>query len=280
MHQLITCLQVRRRVRQIDHVTVKGSQQPMGLFTYDVSLEWVPTPAQNQGTYAAYPTPSVNPRESMISQSSLGASLADMGRSQSAPDLADDDIISYSMSAYNWEYSDHPDLACTWAVDEHFLDLWAQVRPRQRMPRCRDACRRCPYDTDGAAIAHCCGRLRKLSMLPCSLLPYRTRPLPPASVLDLVVLSCRASQHTGKAPGSRQSRCLSRPSTCAGRSQDSLCWMAQAIRCSTSWQHMTTQRLSHGRASGSSLKSENLNAGATFDIAAYVRARRTGIEGS
>ena len=171
MHQLITCLQVRRRVRQIDQVTVKGSQQPMGLFTYDVSLERVPTPAQNQGTYAAYPTPSVNPRESMISQSSLGASLADMGRSQSAPDLVDDDIISYSMSAYNWEYSDHPDLACTWAVDEHFLDLWAQVRPLQRMPHCRDARRQCLCDTDGAAIAHCCGRLRKVSMLPCSLLP-------------------------------------------------------------------------------------------------------------
>ena len=31
------------------------------------------------------------------------------------------------MSAYNWEYSDHPDLACTWAVDEAFLGLFAQV---------------------------------------------------------------------------------------------------------------------------------------------------------
>lgn len=166
MHQLITCLQVRRRVRQIDQVTVKGSQQPMGLFTYDVSLERVPTPAQNQGTYAAYPTPSMNPRESMISQSSLGASLADIGRSQSAPDLVDDDVISYSMSAYNWEYSDHPDLACTWAVDEHFLDLWAQVTPLQRMRHCCDACRPCPCNADCTATTQYCGRLRKLSMLP------------------------------------------------------------------------------------------------------------------
>ena len=34
--QEVALAQVRRRVRQIDYVTVKGSQQPMGLFTYDV----------------------------------------------------------------------------------------------------------------------------------------------------------------------------------------------------------------------------------------------------
>ncbi|CAK0763586.1 hypothetical protein CVIRNUC_003073 [Coccomyxa viridis] len=114
---------VRRRVRQIDYVTVKGSQQPMGLFTYDVSLERVPSP--NQGTYIAYTAAALTRRDSLMSQVSGVGSVAD-GRSANAAELLDDDVISFSMSAYNWEYSDHPDLACTWAVDEAFLGLFAQ----------------------------------------------------------------------------------------------------------------------------------------------------------
>ena len=120
-------MQVRRRVRQIDYVTVKGSQQPMGLFTYDVTLERVPTPSQ--GTYPALNAPTLTHRDSNISQYSVAASSADFARGPNAPELLDDDIVSYSMSAYNWEYSDHPDLANTWAVDDAFLDLFAQVRP-------------------------------------------------------------------------------------------------------------------------------------------------------
>lgn len=109
-------------MRQIDMVTVKGSQQPMGLYTYDVSLERVPTP--NQGTYAAS---ALGHWDSLMSQSSGAVSLADMAQMQNAPELLDDDVVSYSMSAYNWEFSDHPDLACTWAVDEAFLDIFAQA---------------------------------------------------------------------------------------------------------------------------------------------------------
>ena len=116
-------VQVRRRVRQIDYVTVKGSQQPMGLFTYDVSLERVPTPSQ--GSYPASMAPALSHRDSHFSQLSTAMSA----RSQNAPELLDDDIVSYSMSAYNWEYSDHPDLACTWAADEAFLDIFAQASP-------------------------------------------------------------------------------------------------------------------------------------------------------
>ena len=120
----LALVQVRRRVRQIDYVTVKGSQQPMGLFTYDVSLERVPSP--NQGNYIAYTAAALTRRDSLMSQVSGVGSAAD-GRVGNAAELLDDDVISFSMSAYNWEYSDHPDLACTWAVDEAFLGLFAQV---------------------------------------------------------------------------------------------------------------------------------------------------------
>ena len=122
--QELALVQVRRRVRQIDYVTVKGSQQPMGLFTYDVSLERVLAP--NQGNYIAYTAAALTRRDSLMSQVSGVGSVAD-GRVGNAAELLDDDVISFSMSAYNWEYSDHPDLACTWAVDEGFLGLFAQV---------------------------------------------------------------------------------------------------------------------------------------------------------
>ena len=35
---------LKRRVRQVDCVTVKGSNKPMDLFTYDVDLERIPIP--------------------------------------------------------------------------------------------------------------------------------------------------------------------------------------------------------------------------------------------
>lgn len=37
------------QLRQIDCVTVKGSTQPMGLFTYDICLEAVPEPDLDSG---------------------------------------------------------------------------------------------------------------------------------------------------------------------------------------------------------------------------------------
>lgn len=110
-------LQVRQRVRQIDCVTVKGSNRPMGLFTYDVSLERVPTPDQGNAM-----GPLATRRDSLASSISTGRTL---------PEL-DSDVVSYSLSAYNWEYTDHPDLACTWAIDEAFLDLFARVSANQK----------------------------------------------------------------------------------------------------------------------------------------------------
>ncbi|EFJ49622.1 hypothetical protein VOLCADRAFT_89530 [Volvox carteri f. nagariensis] len=46
----VDCLsnEVRSKVRQIDCVTVKGSTQPMGLYTYDIDLEAVPEPSKEE----------------------------------------------------------------------------------------------------------------------------------------------------------------------------------------------------------------------------------------
>lgn len=110
---------MRRRVRQIDCVTVKGSNRPMGLFTYDVTLERIAAP--DRPSSWASPAAGLSRRESLASSTasaSAGATLEPI----------DGDPVSYSLSAYNWEFSDHPDLANTWAVDQVFLDHFARVR--------------------------------------------------------------------------------------------------------------------------------------------------------
>lgn len=43
---------IRARVRQIDCVTVKGSAQPMALFTYDVTTERIPDGSELPGLLA------------------------------------------------------------------------------------------------------------------------------------------------------------------------------------------------------------------------------------
>eukprot|EP00210_Caulerpa_lentillifera_P001909 g1836.t1 len=86
----VRCLspRVRMKVRQIDYVTVKGSKRPMGLYTYDTTLEEIPDPV--------------------------------------LPDNPDDfKSISFSNREYSDEWLQHPDLASTWAVNEEFLDKFA-----------------------------------------------------------------------------------------------------------------------------------------------------------
>eukprot|EP00210_Caulerpa_lentillifera_P001911 g1838.t1 len=86
----VRCLspKVREKVRQIDYVTVKGSKRPMGLYTYDTTLEEIPDPV--------------------------------------LPDNPDDfKSISFSNREYSDEWLQHPDLASTWAVNEEFLDKFA-----------------------------------------------------------------------------------------------------------------------------------------------------------
>lgn len=76
------------KVRQIDYVTVKGSKRPMGLYTYDTTLDEIPEPILPD-----------NP--------------------------ADFKSISYSNKEYSDEWVQHPDLSSTWAVDNEFLDKFA-----------------------------------------------------------------------------------------------------------------------------------------------------------
>ncbi len=234
--QEVALAQVRRRVRQIDYVTVKGSQQPMGLFTYDVSLERVPSP--NQGNYIAYTAAALTRRDSLMSQVSGVGSVAD-GRSANAAELLDDDVISFSMSAYNWEYSDHPDLACTWAVDEAFLGLFAQVslvissavtgRPASSYPL-------------GVLLEYLSQLCREPSM------PVLWQQGGLQLLWQYIrILHCRASQHTERDRGCKQSRSWSRQSSCAEHCSGNPCRMAQATHCSTSWQGMITWRPSHGK---------------------------------
>ena len=206
--QEVALAQVRRRVRQIDYVTVKGSQQPMGLFTYDVSLERVPSP--NQGNYIAYTAAALTRRDSLMSQVSGVGSVAD-GRSANAAELLDDDVISFSMSAYNWEYSDHPDLACTWAVDEAFLGLFAQV---SLIVGGAITGTKIPFGSSWHRDVHACA-------LSCS------QPL----WQDIRILHCRASQHTGRDHGCKQSKSWSRRNSCAEHCWGNHCRTAQVTHC-------------------------------------------------
>ena len=85
---------VHARVRQIDCVTVKGSTHPMGLYTYDVTTERVAGPR----TASAH----------------------------SHRQAADPEMTSFSMQEYESEFLEHPDLACTWAVDADFLQRFGE----------------------------------------------------------------------------------------------------------------------------------------------------------
>lgn len=74
---------------QIDCVTVKGSNQPMGLFTYDITLERIASP-------------------SSVSQEDVGVDPTASGQ----PLM---DVETYSMASYEQEFEEHPDLV-KWAL--------------------------------------------------------------------------------------------------------------------------------------------------------------------
>ncbi|KAK9837998.1 hypothetical protein WJX74_009322 [Apatococcus lobatus] len=93
---------VRLRVRQIDRVTVKGSAKPMGLFTYDVSLDKVAAPMTE---------PSVRMPAGLM----LPDRTADTAQAE-----------TFSAQVYNDEFAEHPDLKVTWAVDAAFIERFAE----------------------------------------------------------------------------------------------------------------------------------------------------------
>jgi class 3 adenylate cyclase len=78
---------VRRRVRQIDCVTVKGSRQPIGLYTYDVSTEGIAPPLVLE--------------DSMAGEDPSGG--------------------TYSEQAYASEFDEHPDILAVTCVGDAFL---------------------------------------------------------------------------------------------------------------------------------------------------------------
>lgn len=85
--------QVRFRVRQIDCVTVKGSNQPMEIYSYDIDLE------------AAAPGP--KPIMSILK-----------GGKGAAMDVDEED--SKSFLPYDNPWAENPDLTDTWALDDAF----------------------------------------------------------------------------------------------------------------------------------------------------------------
>ena len=88
---------LKRRVRQVDCVTVKGSIKPMDLFTYDVTLDRIPVPAvqpEEHSLAEAVPAPPPN--------------------------------VTFSMKAMENEFTQHPDLMSTWGVTTPFLKRFQQ----------------------------------------------------------------------------------------------------------------------------------------------------------
>lgn len=88
---------LKRRVRQVDCVTVKGSIKPMDLFTYDVNLDRIPipaVPATEQGVAEAVSAPPPN--------------------------------VTFSMKAMENEFAEHPDLMSTWGITTPFLKRFQQ----------------------------------------------------------------------------------------------------------------------------------------------------------
>ncbi|GIL51039.1 hypothetical protein Vafri_7149 [Volvox africanus] len=87
----VECLSndVRSKVRQIDCVTVKGSTQPMGLFTYDIDLEVVPEPSTEEV--------------------------------EAGDDSPVEELMWRSYLCSN-EWQENPDLIDSWGVDEDFKE--------------------------------------------------------------------------------------------------------------------------------------------------------------
>ena len=72
---------------QIDCVTVKGSTQPMGLFTYDITLELVASPTACSG--------------------GAGTDDAEVPETVAKAAL---DVETFSHGGYDNEFEEHPDL--------------------------------------------------------------------------------------------------------------------------------------------------------------------------
>jgi len=157
----VTCALPCWQCGQIDCVTVKGSNQPMGLFTYDVTLERVPVPVPRNpvaSTLAAaaadliravphaksmFGGPGGSPGSRTPHRAASAAAVAAAAATAAAAAAADADFTSYSLSAYEQEFVEHPDLLATWAVDEAFLARFAEGFAAYRCLPCPLQCVPC-----------------------------------------------------------------------------------------------------------------------------------------
>ena len=88
---------LKRRVRQVDCVTVKGSINPVELFTYDVNLDRIPIPSVQPAEYSVAEAAPVPPPNE-----------------------------TFSMKDMENEFAEHPDLMSTWGVTTPFLKRFEQ----------------------------------------------------------------------------------------------------------------------------------------------------------
>eukprot|EP00798_Chlamydomonas_sp_ICE-L_P018652 gene18652-25168_t len=94
---------VRQKVRQIDCVTVKGSSVPMGLFTYDISLDRIPEPVD-----PSHPS-------SMELQGEKKAKA--IATTDAEAEAAEEELL---WAQYYDEWNENPDLLQTWGIDIEF----------------------------------------------------------------------------------------------------------------------------------------------------------------
>lgn len=133
---------------------VQGSERPMGLFTYDVSLEMVTMPESDSLPATPPQGPSCRGRagDQPMSQqvSSAGSGPNPLTKNGVSPTtdtqslssqliVVQQDTQTFSMSTYENEFLEHPDLANTWAVDGAFLERFAEGFAAYRAGRWTDA---------------------------------------------------------------------------------------------------------------------------------------------
>jgi class 3 adenylate cyclase len=102
---------VRRRCRQIDRVAVKGSAQPLDLWTYDAAPGSAPPPPRSPTSAAG------------SGASNAAASDAKQRRGSDSRHAADHE--TYSDYPYFDEFEEHPDIVASRAADPAFLAAFA-----------------------------------------------------------------------------------------------------------------------------------------------------------
>ncbi len=124
------------QVRQIDCVTVKGSNQPIGLFTYDLDAEATASPPASPR--ALISTAHIDSNDSNVSTSMQCKNLQideqeAWSNSKRAQEDGEDAAEVLLAQEYEDDWADNPDVADTWGLSQHFKDMFDEafkVRPR------------------------------------------------------------------------------------------------------------------------------------------------------